>query len=238
METGIYGWKARLGYAGPSPLSNIPYEFWKMAPDGIAMVSTGLHVSRQFDGEVTEIKREVIDAIRALDPFGLDCISIALAPLVYLHGSDSIGDDLRQQMAKLTTAPLFCDHEAVVEAIRHLKVRRLSVLSPYGAATNQGIATYFREVGFENSKIISHAAQSAPAEAGRLAASIAVEISSSNSEALYIAGDAWPVAQDIASIEVELGVPVITEAQSLLWFLLQRLHIRSPVANYGRLLAN
>lgn len=237
METGIYGWKARLGYAGPSPLTNVPYEFWRMAPDGIAMVSTGLHVSRQFDGNVEAIKKEVADAVGALEPFGLDYISIGLAPLVYRHGRDSIAD-LRRQFATITATPVFCDHEAVVAAARHLNVRRLAVLSPYDAATNHGIAACFQNERLDVATIISHPAQSPCAGAGRLQDPIVDELSKSNADALYIAGDSWPVVQDVAAIERELNIPVITEAQAMLWSLLQRLHIRAPVANYGRLLAN
>lgn len=236
METGIYGWKARLGYAGPSPLVHVPYEFWKMAPDGIAMVSTGLHVSRQFDGDVEAIEREVADAVRALDPFGLDSIAIGLAPLAYLHGSDAAADLLRQ-IATMTATPIFCDQDAVVAAAQHLRVRRLAVLSPYDTAINRGIAAHFQQQRLEIATVVSHPAQSPGAAAAGLQRSIVAELSKSNPDALYIAGDSWPVIEDIAAIESEFDLPVITEAQAMLWLLLQRLHIRAPVANYGRLLA-
>jgi maleate cis-trans isomerase len=237
METGIYGWQARLGYAAPSPLLNTPYEFWKLAPDGIAMVSTGLHVSRRFDSSAEATRQEVIAAVGALDPFGLDGISIGLGPFVFAHGS-AIVSDLRRQMSGITPAPIFFDCEAILESLASLKARRLSILSPYGAANDRRLAAYFQDEGLEIAQVVSHPADSDPTEGGRLVEPVRSELSNGASDAIYIAGDAWRVAQDIPSIERDLGRPVVTDAQALLWSFLRRMHIRSPLANCGQLLAS
>jgi maleate cis-trans isomerase len=237
METGIYGWQGRLGYTAPSPLLNTPHEFWRLAPEGIAMVSTGLHVTRLFNDDADHVEQEIVDAAAALDPFGLDYISVGLAPLVFQHGSVATSD-LRGKIGLVASAPIFFDCEAIVESFHSLRAHRLSVLSPYSPATNHGIEKYLRSNGFEIAQIVSHEVESDVVEAGHLIGSIASEISKTPADAIYIAGDRWPIAKDVSALERELSVPIVTEAQALLWLFLRRMQIRRPLANCGQLLAS
>jgi hypothetical protein len=44
----MYGWRARIGNISPTACSEIlPYEFYQVAPEGVAFVSTNLVIRRR-----------------------------------------------------------------------------------------------------------------------------------------------------------------------------------------------
>jgi maleate isomerase len=54
-------------------------------------------------------------------------------------------------------------------------------------------------------------------------------------DAVYIGGNGFRAVGVIQALEEDLGIPVLTANQVLLWHLLRLAGTRAPVAGYGRL---
>lgn len=58
------------------------------------------------------------------------------------------------------------------------------------------------------------------------------------SDGVVIAGNGFRVAEAIAPLEADLGLPVVTSNQSNLWHCLHLARVRAPVEGFGRLLSS
>jgi maleate cis-trans isomerase len=59
---------------------------------------------------------------------------------------------------------------------------------------------------------------------------------SKNAEGIYMPCSRWPTVGNIAPLERDLGVPVVTNVQAMAWFGLKSLGIKEKVTGYGILL--
>jgi maleate isomerase len=73
-----------------------------------------------------------------------------------------------------------------------------------------------------------------PETSYRLARAVVEE--NPGAEAVYFPCARWPVIDNIARLEAELGIPVVTSVQSMLWAALKGFEWWEPVVGYGRLL--
>ena len=63
----MYGHRARIGYVCPPPIAEVvPYEFYKIVPDGVTLVVTTLTVTEPSKTQVSEAYELSMRAARAL----------------------------------------------------------------------------------------------------------------------------------------------------------------------------
>jgi maleate isomerase len=234
MRTGIYGWRARVGYAGQSPLSTTPYEFWKMAPDGVAMVCTGLHIDSKNE-DLERACEDVVTAAGALDKFDLDFIALGVVPF-YWSRLTSIAPHLQRQLQGVTKSKLLFPEDSICDALASLDATSVALVSPYKPQENSGIAEALAARGYGVTTIVTAGPdQNQPRYDGvyELCAELARKESA---DVIYVAGDRWPVAPHIDRLEAEFGIKVVGETQAILASVLRKLGIKERVAGFGKLL--
>ena len=128
---------------------------------------------------------------------------------------------------------------AAVAAFRHLRVRRIAVLTPYIDEVNEAIRGFLEAAGLEVVEFGSFHLRteqeiaSVPPEtivaAGR-------SIAGPDAEALFISCTGLQGHAAIATLEAATGRPVVTSNQAQVWEALSRLRYGRPVHGYGRLL--
>lgn len=235
MRTEIYGWRARVGYAGPSPLNTAPYEFWKMAPDGVAMVCTGLHIDADLIEGSEPSYAEVQTAALALDKFDLDFIALGVIPF-YWSRLASVSPLLRKQLGSATKSRLLLPEDTICEAFNALDAKSIALVSPYGTEENAAIERFLAARGYRlTATVTADRAHNNPRYSGlhELCAPLAKEKSS---DVIYVAGDRWPVAPHIERLESEFDIPVVGDIQALLASVLRNLNTKVPVKGFGKLL--
>ncbi|MBI3079316.1 MAG: hypothetical protein HYY85_20385, partial [Deltaproteobacteria bacterium] len=57
-----------------------------------------------------------------------------------------------------------------------------------------------------------------------------------DAEGVYLPCAQMPTFKNIAPLERDLGVPVVTSFQAMLWHVFTMLRIHEPIQGYGRLL--
>ncbi|MFC1816832.1 hypothetical protein ACFL0M_13075 [Thermodesulfobacteriota bacterium] len=117
----------------------------------------------------------------------------------------------------------------------------MAIATPYVQERNEALIKYLERSGFEVpaikglgitrnldlTKVPFHASYQLAVEAFR---------ESKGVEGIYIPCGRWPVVDNIDPLERDLGVPVVSNNLSKVWFGLKSLGIREPIRGYGTLL--
>jgi maleate isomerase len=134
--------------------------------------------------------------------------------------------------------PVLATCASTVLALRTLGVERVALVHPpwFDAELNDLGAAYFESTGFD---VVSSGSAALSQDPRRIDAAAVYEWTSRNvsgaAEAVFIGGNGCRAAGAIGALEVELGRPVLTANQVLLWHLLAETGATCEVGGYGRL---
>jgi maleate isomerase len=126
---------------------------------------------------------------------------------------------------------------ALRDALAKLGSRKLAIGTPYPASIHALVPAFFRERSFE---VKSHATLDILAmrevptvDAARLAAFVS-QLDTKGCDAVVLLATDLPTFGSIAALERDLGIPVLTSNQTILWRALSELGV-AGVQNLGRL---
>jgi maleate isomerase len=230
-----FGLRARLGMMLPSSNTIAEPQFAAMLPAGVSMHATRLRMSTA--AHALSMLDRLEEAALLLEDAGVDRI-IFHCTAVSMHAPEMPGE-IRRRVAAVTPIPLTITSDALIEAFGVLGARRVVLISPYDQATND------REVAF-----LAHHGITVLRERGLGCASGlemgAVEperwvretlaLRDPGADAYFISCTTIRSTDAIDELERELGKPVVTSNQGMLWSALRAAGIVAPLPGYGRLL--
>ena len=229
------GTVARFGVLTPD-FDPVPEsELWAMAPRGVSFHAS--RVARSGRPGAGFVEPPFVDA--AVDRL------VELAPrailLGYSSSSYALGVDTDERVrARLEERakgiPVIFTCPAADAALRHLGVRRVSVVHPpwWSDEANTDGLTYWRAAGFEvvqctrlqpdrsfsevtASEVFEYVARQTPRAA----------------QAVFIGGNGMRAVGVVRALEARLGRPVLTANQVLLWEALRTFGLAVPITRYG-----
>jgi maleate isomerase len=107
---------------------------------------------------------------------------------------------------------------ALLEALRHLGVRRIAAATPYVAELTAGLTTYLAEAGVQVVAAaglgLTSGIWTVPYE---VTAGLVRDTDTDDAQALFISCTNLPTYDVIATLERELGKPVLTANQVTMW---------------------
>ena len=117
-------------------------------------------------------------------------------------------------------------------------VKRIALGTPYPASISAQGKAYWQAAGFE---IVGYHrlddVVSIYAESEQRAEALARRVNTSDAEAVLLSGTGLPTVGVLASLEQELGKPVVSSNQAMLWQALRVAGVRDAIPGFGRLLA-
>jgi maleate isomerase len=232
------GWKARIGYLSPSVFET-PSDWDLILPTGFTIVASGLNVQ----AHTTEEFNKAIDALET----GLG-IFVAEECDAILLGGITLGTQRgyaaeQEVVAKLSShigLPISTGMNASVEALKHLKSNSIVIATAYMEKINQAVKRYYEAAGFQVLGI-KGLEVTKPVEQVKLpdyaSYKVARELFRQNPtvDAILIQGR-WRSVACVAELEHDSGRPVVSSTAASLWWVLQQLGMKIPVASYGQLL--
>jgi maleate isomerase len=242
-----YGWRARIGFLqSSSGIDNHPFEFYLMAPEGVQLVMVSL---RSLDDPpdpntltVENLNRStgrIAAGVRELLKHDVDVIVQAGVPHITIQGW-GFEEKLRTDVAGLTDLPFVMDTRACIEAMQHLRMSRIALVSPFPEEIAETVIEYMRHAGIEivcNRRVrtaeFSGMRRVAPAVPYRIAK--AAYTAAPAIDGIWIAGAAMPSVAAIEPLERDLGIPVISSKQAMVWSALRAARVSAPISGYGRL---
>ena len=241
-----YGWRARIGFVTPSPgHENNGYEFYLMAPDGVTIVMTSLHVTQLTQQQYDDAVSRMDVAVAELEGRQVDSIIQAGVPLVVTRGW-GFEEKLLAEVAGHTAIPFATDIGACIRAMRTLSMGRVVMLTPFDEAMDGQLKEYVGRAGIEVAARRSLWPSDDTAMSRRYGVSTMplaevyhaakdLYLSCPAADGIWITGALMPSVAVIDSLERDLGVPVVTSMQAMMWAGLGLARVKAEVAGYGRL---
>lgn len=215
-----------------------------MAPAGVGMVSTSLGLSGGYTRErFEELLTHVEPGVRHLVDNQVEAIlQVGLPPMVmYGWGFE---DKVRAQLAAVTDLPLATDIGSCIKGMQVLGMSNVVMLSPssFHDGIQEDLVNYVRHAGIKvvaagrvdaTRSEASHLPLSVPYRAAK---SLYHSVTSERVDGVWLTGAFQPSVGMIAQLEDDLGVPVISSMQAVMWAGLRLVNIPDKLSGFGRLL--
>jgi maleate cis-trans isomerase len=215
-------------------------EFARLCPAGVSWHTTRVLLTGPATRE--SFQRMASNVARAAEELATAEVDV----VVYGCTSGSIGGEGPQAVAtieRICGVPAVTTAGAVVEALAALGVRRIAVATPYVSSVNETERSFLEQAGLEvvsiegmgigqtdtDRRTIAH---QPPARTEALARAV----DRPEAEAIFISCTNLPTLEIIATLEHDLGKPVVTSNTASLWAAMQRVGVRDPIQGYGCLL--
>jgi maleate isomerase len=227
--------RARLGMMLPSSNSIAETQIAAMLPPGVSLHTTRLQLrsGREALGMLERLEEATqLLADAAVERLIFHCTAVTM------HAPEIPGQ-ITERVAAITPIPLTITSEAVIAALRTLQAGKIVLITPYEQATND------REVAFlAHHGVTVLRERGLGLQGGNQMRMIepeqwyrdTVALRDPAADAYFISCTAVRSADVIDALEEELGKPVLTSNQAMLWRALRESGIEDRVAGFGRLL--
>jgi maleate isomerase len=231
-----YGSRLRAGLLVPSGNSVAEPEIRAMLPREVSMLVTRLSLRGSSKAELMRMLDRLEAASELLADAEVDCIVFHCTAVSTF--APELAGDIRERIQSASGIRCFTTADAILEALRRLNAKTVSLLTPYiddvhareaafleangfgvRGSANLGINTNSEMAGLGPDKILDWAARHVDRSA----------------DACLISCTAIKSAAVIAQLERASGLPVLTSNQSMAWHLLRSSGIGDEIQGYGRL---
>ena len=230
--------RARIGLVIPSVNTMTEPQFNRFAPEGI-----GVHVARvrisDSDGRMLPSSTLMPDVVRAAE-----LLADARCDLIVFHctaSSMEAGLDgerrITEAIQTATGVTASTTASAIVAAFQALHIRRVVLVSPYPASTNEHEIHFLSQVGVQvlrDRPLDLPPAQWTIKPGGFWVDAGAAE-DDAEADAIFLSCTNIRAIDAVDPLEARTGKPVITSNQATLWHCLRTLGLPDEVGGLGRL---
>ena len=235
--------RKRIGLLVPSTNTTCEADFQLVVPRGYTVHGQRLWLTNDALGEdgMLRMNGEIETGARYLATARVDVISYGCTTGSFFKGP-GWDREMLERIEKTAGVPAVGASPSVVEALRALGARRISVATPYPEWNNTRLRAYLEAVGLE---ILNLEAEPVAARSGNqgindqepaAVVDFASRACRPEADALLCSCTAWRSVEAAEEIERRTGKPVVTSNQASIWMALRRLGHTEPIAGFGRLL--
>jgi len=237
-----YAWRAKIGVIHPGGGENHIMDFFKVAPPGVAISSTGVPFHKDesvesmlhLDEHVVEAASQVLARSNAHPP---DVIAWICTAGSFLRGK---GHDqkLIKEMEAATKIPCTTTSSAMLAAFKELGIKKLCLLTPYPKDANEIEKKFIEDNGFKVVKAdgldLVEIHVLANIHPGVLL-TMAKKADIPEADGIFISCTGLNAMDIIEPLEYDLGKPVVTSNQASYWHAFKMARVREPIKGYGTL---
>ena len=247
------GWEAtvRIGVLVPHADIGPESELKAMAPSVVAIHATRVPFGAMAAGGAMDPTiplapvrafaepPHVDNAAELLAAAPLDAIAYGFTSSAYVIGVEGEAEMIARLERRTRGVPVVAACGAAVEGLRVLGARRIALVDPpwFDTELNELGRRYYESAGFE---VVYSVPCGLPSDQAKITPSDlhawVSEHVPTDAEAIVIGGNGFRAVGAIAALEEDLGRPVVTANQALLWAALRAAHADpGSVIDYGRL---
>lgn len=234
----LYGSRAKIGLVIPSNNTVIEPELWAMRPPGVTVHGNRILTRGNTPEGIVEMEKSAARAVSELKAGQMDVIVYACLATSLVKGLPWTREVARQITAE-TGNPATTAATATLDALLSLGVQRVAIATPYTDRIQAFVPGFVAEFGLDLVATRNLGVQNSlelwkiPGEELR---AFARSVDSPRAEALCIVATDLPTIGEIAALERELGKPVVTTNQAILWKALRLAGVDEPIKGFGSLL--
>ena len=165
----------------------------------------------------------------------LDCVAYGCTSGTIAAGYQSIHDKVNsvKPNTKVTT-PI----TSAINALKSLKIKRLSIFTPYTDEINQSVIKFFRKEKIEITEFFYFDIAS-DLDIGKVDPNylfnVLCKMKNSKDKALFISCTALPILPMIKELEKKIGKIILSSNQTLIWDTLKQVNYKSKICGFGEL---
>ena len=238
-----------LGYVIPHLYTDQDaYQFYRVAPEGMMLVTTGLNLREYSLAAVEENLPTLWDRFDLLAKKKVDRISLSGVPVASALGRKRMLEILAEAEQR-TGLPCDTDLEAHIATLKHFGATKIALATRWPEKVNTLLTVYLAAAGIEvlachsrgrsldqNKEAVADADHLLALELGRQALRAAPD-----AQALLMPGGLWFAIHAAPMLEAEFGKPVLLNILSTTWAALhasKRPIPHKPDARWGKVLAS
>lgn len=234
----VYGPRGKIGVVVPANNSVLEPEWWSALPAGFAVYATRVMARGDLTPEaIVAMESQVERAVDELVATGVDVIVYADMVTTFIMSS-GWNEEKVDAIERHTGLPALSAWTALRDALAALGARRIALGTPYPARIHALAPPFFAERHFTlsgDATLDIVAMREVPTvDASRLLPFVR-SIPRAGADALVLLATDLPCFGTLAALEAELGIPVLTSNQTLLWRALRRLGAKDALPALGRL---
>jgi maleate isomerase len=236
----MYGYRGKIGILVPAINTTMEMDFHRMAPEGVSV-----HTARVSwdapESSVESLSEMTGKAVKA----AVDVAAAHVDVIVYgcTSGSFFKGANWDREICavitKETKIPSITTSTAMVEGLKEMKIKKVSVATPYSEEVDERLKKFLGDNGFQVMKLES-LRQRDVWEHARNAPYVLYELGKKafvpGADGIFISCTQLRAIDIAEELEKDSGKPVVTAVQASLWLALKTIGIKSPVNGYGMLL--
>jgi len=230
-----YGSRLRAGVLIPSGNSVAEPELRAMLPPEVSLLVTRLTLRGSSKAELMQMLDRLEAASELLADAQVDVIVFHCTAVSTF--APELAGGIRERIRAASGIDCFTTADAIVDALRHLGAKRVSLLTPYIGEVHDREIAFLEASGFRVDGS-AHLGINTNKEMATLAPEAILEWASdkvsASADACLISCTAIKSAPVIAPLERASSVPVLTSNQCMVWHLLRSRGI-DGAGDYGRL---
>lgn len=215
----------QLGYIIPHLYTDMDaYQFYRVAPDGMMLVTTGLNLKEYSLAAVESELPALWRAVDLLKQKKVDRIALSGVPVASVLGRRKMREIL-DEGAQRTGIPCDTDLEAHIATLQHLGVTRLALATRWPENVNTALTNYLKDAGIEvvvcraRGRTLDQNKVSSAAADHELALELGAQAlrDAPRAQALLLPGGLWYAIHAVPLLEAEFGKPVLLNILSTTW---------------------
>ena len=233
-----YGDRARIGMLLPSVNRAAEPQITEMLPDGVALHTTRLRLLSSKEEHISEMVEDVERGAIMLADADVDLIVFhCTAASMFAPGFD---DGIIARIEAATGKTATSTSKGCIKAFEKFNAKKITLTTPYIQATNDREIVFLKSHGVE---VLSETGLDITGDGGAM---LAVEPEEwrrrvndqdeAGSQAAFLSCTAIRAVEAIEVIEADIGKPVVTSNQAMVWHALKKLGIEDMPTGYGRLM--
>lgn len=228
-------WESKLGLIVPSWNTVMEYEVQRMAGERRSVHTMRIAHTADTEENLLRLATQATDAARLLAHAKVDVICYGCTASGFLKGPQQ-DREIGAAIEAATGIPAATTSACVVDALRALGARRVSVATAYEPWLNERVRAYLEAAGFTVIAIEGFGTQQHAAIAPDRVATLAAKVNRAEAEALFVSCSNLRTLEIIEPVERSLGKPVVTSNQASMWKMLRLVGDRRDIVGVGRLL--
>lgn len=238
-----------LGYIIPHLYTDMDaYQFYRVAPDGMMLVTTGLNLKEYSLAAVESELPALWRAVDLLKQKNVDRIALSGVPVASVLGRKKMREILTEAQQR-SGLPCDTDLEAHIAVLQHLGATKIALATRWPDAVNTALTNYLAEAGIEVIACRSRGRSLDQNKVANAAADheLALELGAQalrdapQAQGLLLPGGLWYAIHAVPLLEAQFGKPVLLNILSTTWAALNAAPkplLHRPDSKWGKVLSS